>query len=119
MSGVVSGVPFQSALPRLANQCCRRSEAVELPCRLQTGHPEGLVRVAGFRRIFDSDARTLLGALSASALRYQSATSLISRTLRPEATAMRCGPMLQPMAISAAKLLRRRSAAGKRDSAAP
>ena len=32
---VVSGVPFQSALPRLANQCCGRSEGVELRCRLR------------------------------------------------------------------------------------
>ena len=47
MPGVVSGVPFQSALPRLANQCCKRSEGVELPCRLQGNRGLGRFAIHG------------------------------------------------------------------------
>src|SRR4029077_6249197 len=58
---------------------------------------------------------SMLAAFSASSVRYQSATRLISSRLSPLATAMRCGPILQPIAINAARALRRRAAGDRRN----
>jgi hypothetical protein len=59
---------------------------------------------------------SILAAFSDSSVRYQSATTLISCKLRPDAIAIRCGPRLQPIAIKAARALRRRAAGDRRES---
>ena len=51
-----------------------------------------------------------LAALSVSSVSYQSATQLIAWTFKPEASAIRCHPLLHPMASTAASTLRRRAA---------